>query len=483
MDDSSHLAKVASLQEKIKSLALQKASLVTLKDQKSDSNTTRSKSYKKNLAALDLSSFNQILHIDPQNRIAIVEPRVTMEELLKGLLPFGLTVPVIPEFKAITVGGAMMGVAAESSSHRCGCFHDCCLAFEVICGDGSLLRVSPSEHSDIFYGLAGSYGSLGILVSAEIKLIPLKKFIHLHYHSFTKPQEAIHYLMTLSKSTEPPDFLDGVIFAKNCAMVVEGHLSNECPHPDFSLKPLYAEWFFQHLEKKKSRDQECMDYQEYIFRYDLGAFWMGAYLFSLPFLTRFITQVLLNFSHKDYAPFSESEVKRFHHLPRPGWINRALFHPFVDSKRLWHLLHLSEKWVQERFVIQDFCIPEKQISLFFEQIVSETGIFPLWLCPIKGTRQPQIFAPHLLPKTTEEEMFINFGVYGIPSLHASIKEITKKLENKTKECNGRKVLYSHSYYTQREFWDIYDQEAYQSLREKTFANGMWPEITDKVLSS
>ena len=46
-----------------------------------------------------------------------VEPRITMEELVRKMMPYGLTIPVVPEFKSITVGGAIMGMGGESASH------------------------------------------------------------------------------------------------------------------------------------------------------------------------------------------------------------------------------------------------------------------------------------------------------------------------------------------------------------------------------
>ena len=74
------------------------------------------------------------------------------------------------------------------------------------------------------------------------------------------------------------------------------------------------------------------------------------------------------------------------------------------------------------------------------------------------------------------------GLYGLPSYSASIGQITKNLEKKTKGYGGRKVLYSRSYYTQEEFWEIYSIEEYRTLRERTDADGIFYEITKKVLS-
>lgn len=67
------------------------------------SNTVRSKPY--STQTLPLDSLCRVLEIDTEKRIAHVEPRVTVDQLVKATLPLGLVPAVVPEFKSITVGG------------------------------------------------------------------------------------------------------------------------------------------------------------------------------------------------------------------------------------------------------------------------------------------------------------------------------------------------------------------------------------------
>jgi hypothetical protein len=340
-----------------------------------------------------------------------------------------------------------------------------------------VITASPEENADIFYGIACSYGSIGTLLSVEIQLIPAKDFVHLQYHFFSSVAEAIQMLQKLTHASVPPDFLDGIVFSKELAVVIEGSLQNEEDLPKFSLKPVYSEWYYQHAEKMGARCEEIMSLQDYLFRYDRGAFWVGAYLFRPQFLARFIFQGILKLSKSFQRPFSEVEIQKLHSPPRPNIFWRTLSRPLMTSKNLWKLHHLAEEWVQTHAIIQDFCIPEEAASQFLEEVMNDPGTFPLWLCPIKKSSKPQIFAPHFLKSDV-----INIGIYGLPSYFTSIEEVTKKLEQKTQTFNGRKVFYSRSYYTPEEFWRIYSQEAYEALRAKTSAKGVWHEITDKLLS-
>jgi len=487
-----HSKKVERLQNSIKSYgsAKERSSAIAL-HYSGYSNTTRTKRYKQNCPRLDFGSLNEVLQIDPEKMIAIVEPRVTMERLLRATLPFQLIPAILPECRGITVGGAIMGGAGESSSHQWGCFNDICRSYQILCGDGSLLRASPYENRDIFYGVAGSYGSLGALVSAEIELIAAQKFVYLRYHVFSDPLKAIGMMQSLLKSHERPDFLDGIIFAKDLTVVMEGNL-----HPTnhesnqsslFSLASPLSEWFYQHVKKIGTESQgqiyhEKMTLEDYFFRYDLGGFWMGAYLFQIPFLARFVTQGIFGFRKPIEEHFSESEIYRFHSIKEPHVVGRAIFRPFLNTQNLLAILHKAEHWVQNRMVIQDFCIPESKAKHFCKEILNNLPIFPVWLCPIKRTYHPQIFAPHFLSENHVDGHLINFGLYGIPLQSKPIRCLTKMLEQSVHAYGGRKALYSRSYYTLEEFWQIYPRGSYEDLRKITHAHGVWHEITDKVLS-
>jgi hypothetical protein len=453
---------------------------------KQQANTSRSKSYKKSAAKLQFETFDEILHIDKDRRIAVVEPRVTMQKLVQTTLCHGLIPLIVPEFKGITVGGAILGEAAESSSHHWGTFANGCAAFEVLTGEGRLLRLSPSENSDLFHAFPGSYGSLGTLVLAEVKLVPAKEFVHLRSHFYSNPLEAVSFLQQLVQKKNTPDFLDGMVFSKNSAVIIEGSLQTEKRAlPTYSSESICADWYYHHIEKMSTRApiyEEVMTISDYLFRYDRGAFWMGAYLFRLSLLARFVGQGIFKCWDSTKDHFSEEQLKKLHRVQSPNLCERILFYPWLTSQKLWQLFHQAEKWIQDRCIIQDFCIPERDARKVLEDVLKDPGTFPLWLCPIKGTKAPQIFAPHLLSDTADFTHFINIGIYGLPSYSAPIEEITRSLEQKTTACGGRKVLYSRSYYTEEEFWKIYSRPAYTALRQMTRSDGVWHDITEKVLS-
>lgn len=488
-----HANEIKRLQGEIKRLGDTRASIsnlppVALNYHSGSSYTIRSKSYKRGCHTLDCGALDRVLSVDPKSQIALVEPRVTMSSLVRATLPYGLMPPIVPELKDITVGGAISGIGAESCSHRYGCFNDTCAAFQMIAADGSVIRASPDENSDLYYGIPGSYGSLGPLVSAEIKLIPVKKYVRLRYHTFTNPKDAIEVLLNQAKSEGSPDFLDGIILSKDLAVIIEGFLVKDDAEPKlpkFSTNPISSPFYWQHVKQialNSSGYEEVMDIYDYFFRYDLGAYWIGSYLFHIPLLKRLLFQGILKWTKSKQLSFDDVEIRRFQTI-NPGVSYRSILRPIMSAKFLDKLLHRSEDWVNNRFMIQDFCIPESAATQFLEGVLEDPKIFPIWLLPIKGTSAPQIFAPHLLGQEQQKGFFMNFGLYGVPAHKEPIEAITRRLERKTQELGGRKVLYTRSYYTQEEFWTIYSRDAYEALRRKTAAKGFWHNIVDKVLSA
>lgn len=147
---------------------------------------TREPRYKQGCTILDISSFNCVIRIDSSENLAIVEPLVTMEELYCATAAFQKLPAVLPEFRKITVGGAVTGAGLESTSHRYGHFHSACAWADVLVGDGRVLRCSPDHHADLWHLLPGSYGSLGVVLQVAVRLVAWQPYVRLHYQHFSK---------------------------------------------------------------------------------------------------------------------------------------------------------------------------------------------------------------------------------------------------------------------------------------------------------
>lgn len=442
-----HSRSIKELKQKIKMRSNETLSNLSCKT----SNTLRNRNKK----GLNLSHLNRILEICPDR--AIVEPGVTFHFLCQETLKRGLIPPVVPEFTTITVGGAVMGAALESSSHKFGQVNDICLEYEVILGNGEVVRANPEENRDLFYGLSGSYGTIAILTQVSIRLIPAKPYVHITHH-FLKTNDLLAFLT----QDQQAGYVEGIMLKEEEGIAITGNMSRTAGKPLFRQRRYWSPWYIEHLLQTKA-PEEWMPIGEYLFRLDKGAFWMGQYVLSFP------TMMSLLF-HLGIPKIQKNHL-------HPSLLFRLLFGWALESKRLYRIWHRIPNSISEKlFFVHDFYTPIQKVGEIFHSFVRQTDIYPVWLCPLKGTRTPQIFSPHY-----GNDKLVNIGLYGIPHSPLSIRELSAKLEKEIVQSGGRKMLYSYTYYDRKSFSEIYDEAAYERLRKKYFAEEIFPHIYNKIV--
>lgn len=404
---------------------------------------------------IDISSLDRILEIGPE--WAVVEPRVTFRKLCAETLKRGLIPGVVPEFTTITVGGAVMGAALESSSHRFGQVSDICLEYEAVLGNGEIARASPNENSDLFYALSGSYGTLAILTKIKLRLIKAEKYVRISCRKLSNKE-----LIAFLRESHADDFVEGVALNRESGVALAGRMTSQADAPLFRQNRYWSPWYIQHLCENQN-SVFCMTTEEYFFRLDRGAFWMGQYVLSFPAMLRLLLGIGI--------------PKLTKHTLHPNLFFRLLFGWSLSSRHLYRIWHHVPRQVSERlFFVHDFYAPANKAEEVFAHFVDETEIFPIWLCPIKGTDTPQLLSPHF-----GGERFINIGLYGMPRSSLSVPQLAAKLEKEIVLFGGRKMLYSFTYYERDIFSKIYDEARYLSIREKFFAEGTFPHIYNKIV--
>uniref|UniRef100_A0A9L0RPH1 Delta(24)-sterol reductase n=1 Tax=Equus caballus TaxID=9796 RepID=A0A9L0RPH1_HORSE len=187
-----------------------------------------------------------ILEVDTKKQIVRVEPLVTMGQVTALLNSIGWTLPVLPELDDLTVGGLIMGTGIESSSHKYGLFQHICTAYELVLADGSFVRCTPSENSDLFYAVPWSCGTLGFLVAAEIRIIPAKKYVKLRFEP-VRGLEAICDKFALEAQRPENDFVEGLLYSLEEAVIMTGSMTDKAePSKDiipFGNNPVFRYFF------------------------------------------------------------------------------------------------------------------------------------------------------------------------------------------------------------------------------------------------
>jgi hypothetical protein len=117
---------------------------------------------------IDLSAMKGI-RVDPLKKTVRAEAGLKLGEFDRETQAFGLatTLGVVPDtgISGLTLGGgfgnlmAMYGLALDNV-----------IGVDVVTADGRLLSANDSENSDLFWGVRGSSGNLGIATSLEYRL-------------------------------------------------------------------------------------------------------------------------------------------------------------------------------------------------------------------------------------------------------------------------------------------------------------------------
>lgn len=420
---------------------------------------------------LDVSPLYHVLKVYPDTKKCVVEPNCPMDALLFNTMRHKLMPPVVPEFRGITVGGAFAGTAGESSSFKYGFFDRSVSWFEMILADGTVVTASPDERPDLFHGAAGTFGTLGVITLLELDLIEAEKYVELTYHPVTSISEAVEKtssLMEADKTGESPiAFLDGIMYSATEGVVMSGTFREELHSPDSPVTTFYSAsdpWFYLHAQSRmKDPKVDTIPLISYAFRYDRGAFWTGRHAF-----TYFMT------------PFN--------------WLTRWLLDDFMNTRIMYHALHRSG--LTNQFIIQDMATPASRLTEFSNWLDSSAGecgeIYPRWLCPLKAgetvSMSPHFDAVSKESKSTQgklesggDDFLLNIGLWGPlpPSAAQNQLTINRSIEKKLRELQGMKWLYAQTFYTEEEFWQIYDRKWYEQLRAKYDAQTL-PSVYDKV---
>jgi len=122
---------------------------------------------------IDMTPLNRIHSIDAGSCLADLDAGVSLDQLMKAALPFGLWVPVLPGTRQVTVGGAIACDIHGKNHHSAGSFGNHVRSMELLTADGQIRHLTPDgDESDLFWATVGGNGLTGIVLRASIAMTP-----------------------------------------------------------------------------------------------------------------------------------------------------------------------------------------------------------------------------------------------------------------------------------------------------------------------
>lgn len=185
---------------------------------------------------LDLSKMNHIVELDKTNLTLRVEPGVLLMDIYEHVEKENLFYAPDPGEKSATIGGNISTNAGGMRAIKYGVTRDWVRALEVVLPDGEIVQFgSKVVKNSTGYGLKdlmiGSEGTLGIIVEATLKLIPLPKKSVSLLVPFKSREDAI--------AAAPQIILDHVLptalefLEKQSLQYSETFLGKKIPHNDY----------------------------------------------------------------------------------------------------------------------------------------------------------------------------------------------------------------------------------------------------------
>lgn len=125
-------------------------------------------------ALLIITSRMNAVHVDPEARTARVEAGVVWHQVIAAAIPYGLA-PLLGSSPHVGVMGYTLGGGIGWLARRYGLAADSVHWIDIVTADGVLRHASPTENSELFWGLRGGGGNFGVVTAMGFSLYPVAK--------------------------------------------------------------------------------------------------------------------------------------------------------------------------------------------------------------------------------------------------------------------------------------------------------------------
>ena len=421
--------------------------------------------FKKKQTRIDTGNLTNILSID--DNYIDCESAVTIGKVNRVTIPRKRIIPSLPEGDNFTVGGCLAGLGLGSSSYIHGFFNDNVVDFDIVLGNGKIMKnISKTNNSDLYYGIGGTYGTMGIITRVKTKLIPCEKYIkidYLNYNSF----ESFYKEFKERISNKKDDFIEAFANKREDYTIVAANFVKHVKPEEISIikdkdiliqrhKSIYA----QIANKKNHTYLRSLDYLE---RYSYAAFW-GHYLYT-PYKIRDYVYAGLMYSLMPKKVLDSS----------PG-------HGKYNISKYFHAAnHIVGDYTRDEYVLAtDLGVPLSKLKEAMELADNMTETYPRWICPIIDNYNSEKIFCTRKPEICKDDIILDLGIYGIKNTKIKSKEINQAFEKFSFDNGIFKGFFSTCYFTYEEFWKQFDQTKYEKIREKYHAKGNFMDIYEKI---
>ncbi|MFM7262386.1 MAG: FAD-dependent oxidoreductase [Acidimicrobiales bacterium] len=111
--------------------------------------------------------------LDPSSGTVVAPAGMSLDEILRRVVPEGWFVPVTPGTRFVTVGGAIAADVHGKNHHVDGSFGAHVCSMRVLLSSGEVVTLGPTERPEWFWATVGGMGLTGVILDAEFTLLPI----------------------------------------------------------------------------------------------------------------------------------------------------------------------------------------------------------------------------------------------------------------------------------------------------------------------
>ncbi len=199
-----------------------------------------------NTLFIDMQKMNKVLSFDKDKKLIAVQAGTRWKDIQEYVDPSGLSVKIMQTYNNFTVGGSL-SVNVHGRYVGLGPLIMSVKSLKLVLADGQLIKASPTQNTDLFYGAIGGYGGLGVITEATLELadnvsikrnakpMPIENYKDYFFKNVRDSKDAVFH----NADIYPPDY-------KNTTAVTWSE-TNEPVTEVSSFKPIKKSYWLENL--------------------------------------------------------------------------------------------------------------------------------------------------------------------------------------------------------------------------------------------